>query len=271
MANQVATLNGIDISKIGSVDSIIYSKIADINRIPFVSSTIDLSTGLVAYFTFDETTGNLLNRRGKTSMWRDGSVNELYMTGVPSYSQSGKYNTAFGFNGVDEGVDFGLWSYDLSLNMTISMWVYDSNLSGAHSLFTRYYAAVGYRCWWLGTTNASTYFSVYDTANTATTIYHTTPISLNTWTHVVATKNGSEIALYLNDVSVRSFSAPVQMEEGATNNPRARIACYTQSGKYWSGRIDETAVWDRGLTPEEVAYLYNSGAGRYYTLSGGWT
>jgi hypothetical protein len=33
----------------------------------------------------------------------------------------------------------------------------------------------------------------------------------------------------------------------------------------WDGYWDQTAIWNRALTVEEITYIYNSGSGRAYS------
>lgn len=84
------------------------------------------------------------------------------------------------------------------------------------------------------------------------------------WHHIVAVTDatGTEFgaAVYIDGVldtttsgtpALASNAQPVMIGE----NPEAR-------NREWEGEIDDVGIWNRVLTPEEVAHIYNSGTGR---------
>jgi len=85
----------------------------------------------------------------------------------------------------------------------------------------------------------------------------TTPIfSTEEWHHVVGTYNGKESAIYIDGEKVVSQNASGEMTPstgpiflGAKWNDPAH------PGDYWKGKIDEVAVFNRGLTEDEIKSL----------------
>jgi hypothetical protein len=88
------------------------------------------------------------------------------------------------------------------------------------------------------------------------------------WHHVVATAdtvNGGK--LYVDGSEVASTPGPIAITDRANamqigGNPDA-------GGRGWDGILDDVGIWNRALTADEVASLWNNGAGT--SISGGAT
>lgn len=89
----------------------------------------------------------------------------------------------------------------------------------------------------------------------------------NTWYHLLFVRNGNTVQGYLN--GVLEFSGTAAWPGGA--NPGDKItfggrADYFAAGKghlTFQGRVDEAAVWDRALSAQEAAQLYQSALPTY--------
>jgi len=84
-------------------------------------------------------------------------------------------------------------------------------------------------------------------------------IQTGDWFHVVGTTDlaTGDTEVFVNGVSVGTNSGGGIVDDPATNlwignNPEA-------DGRQWDGRIDDVAQWNRVLTAEEVALIYNEG------------
>lgn len=80
------------------------------------------------------------------------------------------------------------------------------------------------------------------------------------WHHVAVTHDATgNITMYIDGEEAASEGAWV-LSNGAGlplqigGNPQA-------ANRGWDGNIDDVAIWDRALTPEEVALIWNDGAG----------
>ena len=78
----------------------------------------------------------------------------------------------------------------------------------------------------------------------------------NTWTHVALTYNGSTITVYANGVALNS--------ESKTGNISDSGAPFNLGGRedgccYYTGSIDEVEVFDRTLSPSDIAAIYQAG------------
>jgi len=93
-------------------------------------------------------------------------------------------------------------------------------------------------------------------------------IPLNTWTHIVVSRNAGTTSFYINGSLDGTFAD--------TENFQSQI--FTLGGPvdvpgdpeylHYDGRIDEVGVWNRALTGAEITSLYNSGAGKAYPFAG---
>lgn len=101
-------------------------------------------------------------------------------------------------------------------------------------------------------------------------------VAVNTWHHVLFTASYNAIGgpgnLYFDGVLVASGFASLQIPSfhdlflGVVD---ANIFGVPLLLEPLQGRMDKVALWDRSLTPDEVAALYNGGAGFALTPGGG--
>ncbi len=91
----------------------------------------------------------------------------------------------------------------------------------------------------------------------------TTPgvtLTLNTWTHVVATRTAAGYTeIWLNGVKRGFGSGPAANSLPAANT---YIGCRGDSYSYFHGAIDEVGIWGEVISDAMIASLYNAGAGR---------
>jgi len=83
-------------------------------------------------------------------------------------------------------------------------------------------------------------------------------ISEGEWVHIAATWDGTTAVTYVNGVQVNSGAFQI----GPKLDAHIWLAaCNTGPANNFNGTIDEAAIWDRVLSADEVAALYNNGAG----------
>lgn len=78
-----------------------------------------------------------------------------------------------------------------------------------------------------------------------------TTVSLNTWSHIAATWDGSSVITYVNGSPVRTVAASGTM--GDPTVIRLGDAAGTLGTESFQGRIDDVKIWNRALSPTEVA------------------
>jgi hypothetical protein len=81
------------------------------------------------------------------------------------------------------------------------------------------------------------------------------------WHHAVLTSDGAITRWYLDGVARGTGVDP----NGVFHDPAGvfRIAAYVTGATFLPGSLDEVAIWDRVLTPAEVAALYLAGTETY--------
>ena len=84
------------------------------------------------------------------------------------------------------------------------------------------------------------------------------PLELNTWHHIACTYDGEDLRAYCDGEQVAETKIGRERTPGATPLSIAR----RQDGyNTFTGRIDEVAVYDRALTPDEVKARFEAGGG----------
>jgi hypothetical protein len=88
-----------------------------------------------------------------------------------------------------------------------------------------------------------------------TSCYSETPYVLRKWQHVVATKDGANMRLYINGELVAQGNDPSELPSGL----RLLVGkLYPgSSDRPFAGQLDELAIYNRALTPEEIGTHYH--------------
>ncbi len=204
---------------------------------------MSLTTNLINYWKFDESSGNASDLIGGVTLTNS---NVTYV--------AGKINNGASFNGTSAQFS-GTGGSSLSQPFSLQAWIkpiggtyimafrnagnnqnYDINLDvGSHVQVGTYNGSGG------------------DSITSSTTV------SASNWYHIVAVFNGASSALYVNNVAytgtINALTCGTQWYFGAN-----------AGASWYSGLIDECAVWTRALTATEVSQLYNGGAGLAYPL-----
>lgn len=88
---------------------------------------------------------------------------------------------------------------------------------------------------------------------TKTLIASTGSVPLNQWSHAVARYDGSTMKLYLNGVEVGSTAKTGSLSTNA--NIGVNIGRNPDGYGEWDGRIDDTRIYNKALTPAEIQQL----------------
>jgi hypothetical protein len=94
--------------------------------------------------------------------------------------------------------------------------------------------------------------------------------TLNSWSHVVATWNGSSATLYVNGAVADSTNDPAANGVYNASTSANFIIAATDSGSPYAGSVDETAFYGTALTPAQILNHYNKAttgtAGEYHAI-----
>jgi hypothetical protein len=212
-----------------------------------------LLNGLLAYWNFDEASGNLINQLGDSNF--DGTL-----VGGVTQGQAGKVGNSYLFNGTTGYINLSNETLDLSTtDFTIDVWV---NVPFVVQMFIfdkRDSASDGLR-FELNSNVPKIFMNSISITGGA--------IGNNSWFHILFTadRNGNGI-IYVNN----SAGTPVDISASGDLNisTKARIGArsFTSPLAHYKGNMDEMAIYNRILTPDEIALRYNSGNGNTYPFN----
>lgn len=188
---------------------------------------------------------------------------ETNLTGAgstPSYQN--QYSLTF--DGVDDYVDCGSTSYLQNLTeFSISIWAkqptatstqcligdWNFNTSGNFALETG--TASG------GATKLTFYIrELNGTIRTTTTQNYV--FTQNVWNHIAVTFNSGTLNIYVNGIA-QGLNLPSLPSSLSYNDGTLDIGYFEGLGRYFSGGIDEVAIFDSELTQSDVTTIFGTG------------
>lgn len=151
------------------------------------------------------------------------------------------------FNGSGSYVNLGAWAP--GTNWSLEAWVMPASLPGGRRTIIG--SAASYRDWSL--TLQDGHLAINVIKNGAAVAYADPNLAVpGKWYHMVGTCDGTNATLYLNGVAVASGPVDLNYPLNATG---ARIGSAICCGEYFPGAITEASVWNKALSPSEVATL----------------
>lgn len=205
--------------------------------------------GMVAQYHFEESGTDFY----------DGSFYEQHGectgTSCPT-STTGQFGRAVAFDGNDAIVVTDVLTDGSPIDLdtlSISGWVYPTAAAGANgsTLLTK---GNGNYALSLAPNGTFLRFTTHDaTCSVAMTVQSGSSLTLNQWTHITATYDGSHLRLYLNGKEDGTAAGtgglcqnndPIQMGNGSTGG--------------FTGRLDEMRLFDRALSDAEIYALAQS-------------
>jgi glucose/arabinose dehydrogenase/PKD repeat protein len=216
---------------------------------PARTVTVNNTTGvgLVASYSFNEGSGTTLIDR--TGNGRTGTVSGA------TWTTQGKYGSALSFDGVNDWVTVAdANALDLTTGMTLEAWVYPT-ASGSGSwrnvLIKERTGGEAYNLYANTDTNVPAVYVVRAAQmNVPLDARGTGALPLNTWTHLAATYDGTTLRMFVNGAQAGSRAVSGAM---VTSTGALRIGGNSLWGEYFAGRIDEVRIYNRALTPAEIA------------------
>ena len=218
--------------------------------------TIGIWDGVVGAWNMDEASGTRVDRVAGRDLSVGGSVpaatgkngNAAELNGAPNYL----YNTSVPLLGA-RALSFSFWmEWVGSPNAALQIAGNDSSIQILASK--------------IGITRSQLYVAVGGPY--VAMLSNIEVIPFTGWSHIVVTYDGygstnyQKCAGYVNG-SVLTWET--QSGTMSSSWPVDGIAPGTsQQSSYSSARMDELVIWNRVLTPVDVAELYNSGTGKFY-------
>jgi len=230
----------------------------------------DIADGLVGYWPLDEGAGT-------TTEDVSGNGSEGTVYGGPNWVD-GKFGSALEFDGSDDYVDCGnpnILDFGTS-DFTISAWVNSTNVGGETVVANGGDNSGGIR--WRLRVFGTTPQIVLDDDVTKLDPPGSIDVTDGGWHHILALRRGTIIRVYVDAVEDPATTAhsestiPADYDLSGTSQHNAYIGCLTlhdtgEIAKFFAGMIDDVAIWNRALTPEEIIYLWNDGVGNTVSVS----
>ncbi|MCK5285717.1 MAG: hypothetical protein KAJ58_00625 [Candidatus Pacebacteria bacterium] len=188
----------------------------------------------------------------KTPYSNDGTI-----TGPTSTTgKDGESDGALSFDGVDDYINLGDGSsVNVTGSQTISMWLYPTNFSARRNPINKAYGGEGTITQELDGDLNYYYGTAGGNAAPYQSFRTTSPLTLNTWNHLVLTRDLDNMVLkwYLNGEEITSVAASYS---SATASSADLIIGDGYTSNY-AGKISDVNLYNRALSAEEVDLLYH--------------
>ena len=206
----------------------------------------------------------LLTCQGNTIADASSSGHSISVTGNAA-ANLGSPASAFVFDG--SNYDYILSAANPTLNwgtgdFTVELWVNVSSSSTFGKLFsTEVNAQEEEENTFVISMNGSLQLSVTTYSTVLISASSATAISANTWTHIVVTRQGTTLTLYIDKSSAGTATSSINYVAGGyTTGALPRSLTNTN----WSGKISNIKAYKgKALTVEEIEQNYNATKGRY--------
>jgi len=210
-----------------------------------------IDAGLIGYWLLDEDNG--LTAKDEVNLQGGALIN-----GPVWRPEEGKVGGALEFDGVDDYVDLGAMGQVSGLGLTIAFWFNADDFEIHEARFISKASGVQDEdhYWMVSTLNETAVrFRLKAGGSTSTLISESGAVALNTWHHIAATYNGSQMHLYVDGSRVGSLEKSGQID----TNPAVLAVLGNQSpgagDRPFDGLIDNVRVYNRALSSNAVSML----------------
>ncbi|MBN2272273.1 MAG: hypothetical protein JXN61_16805 [Sedimentisphaerales bacterium] len=210
-----------------------------------IGEYVEPDRSLLAHWALDESAGTV----AADSSWNN---HDGFLSSGPAIQWvPGYMGIALSFPGGDYADCGNSSMFDVTAGISVAAWV---NINTVPADWTAILTK-GDEAWRLSTDVSTTkmHFAVTG-APDYWAAYGTTELTPGYWHHVVGTYDGSHIRLYIDGVE---DAGPVPYDGGVTTS-QANVwigGNSGMSGREFDGMIDEAAVWNRALSPEEIQWI----------------
>ena len=229
-------------------------EISDFRDIVRSGLVLDLDAGMNASY----------NGSGTTWIDLSGNGNNGTLVNTPTYNSSGYFDFDYTQS---ESISFNSSSSLQFLNRspyTLESWVYPTRNPGASNwtgIFDREDTSTGsrdgYNLYFLGSAGTDTFFTTerfVAGTNNNTFVTLNQSVSVNNWSHIVATYDGTTLTLYRNGTSVGTPATST----GNISNTSKTLTIGVRGGQYFGGRISNAKIYNAALSASQVLQNYNA-------------
>ncbi|MCP4135567.1 MAG: LamG domain-containing protein [bacterium] len=215
-----------------------------------VASSLAVSgmNDFVAYYPFN----------GSTNDQSGNAVNFTAGSGSFAADRDGNGSKAYSFNGSSDYLSSpDPAPLDAATELSISVWVYLANPASNQKILGKVYfdGSSLWKGYMVGVDGSQLNVELWDTGGVQYTVSGGA-ISANTWTHLAVTwETNGKLKAYINGTCVQTVNAganPISTATGGTFKLGAGAWC----NFFWvNGRMDDIRIYNRKLSPTEVAVL----------------
>ncbi|MCC7289877.1 LamG domain-containing protein, partial [bacterium] len=215
---------------------------------------VDLNT--ISLWHLDET--------GGTGAYIKDSANSAN-NGTPTGTAvaNGIAGKARSFNGSSDLIDVGDGTtLDASSTMTLSVWIkHTGSWPTNEGIIGKRIGTTEYAQYSLGVSSGSLYWLQSSTGTTWQTLVSTTSLpSPDQWHHIVGTNDGTVARLYIDGVEVGSADgSPATSLAASTESLKIGQTRISGANDYFTGQIDEVALYNIAKNSEEIAEMFRQG------------
>jgi hypothetical protein len=251
-----AQLDFDDSSWPGGINGIGYETgIADPQEESFAAKV--LATEPEAFWRLNETTGPAAINSGTEGVESEGGYLGNFVLGQPgpqppAYPIFEPNNRAPGFDGATTYVNGPFELVNDLPEFTIGGWIYPTATQPSHTGLFGQNDAMEFGF------NTSSTIQIWTPRGSAAATY---PFANNTWHYVTAVGGNGQLSLYFDGVLAQTTAiSAANFGESEFNFNIGGGGIFNNSGDFFTGRIDEVAVWFRALSTNEISALLSTNA-----------
>jgi hypothetical protein len=214
-----------------------------------ISAFIDFDNSLKGWWRMDEIDGS-----GNPLDYSDYNNHGTRANGAVQ-AEEGALGKGFEFDGIDDYVDCGgSSSLNIIGDLTISTWVYMKDAMSYPFILGKPNGANDWGYLFQFDADSRRVNLYLEDANQEWTTEADTAVTLNQWTHLAVTYDGTTIQYYFNGAPDGTKSAAVG---GSIKSNTASVLIGKRSDGFpFKGTIDDVMIFDRVLSVNEIAELY---------------
>ncbi len=218
-----------------------------------------LADGPAAYWRLDEATGS--QAADASGHGKSGTYSSTGVTRGVAGALTGDPDTAASFDGASGAVAVtGVGNFTGTSAFSAEAWVnpsaFPANVWGR--ILSQENNAANAPGWSLYVDSSTgTLSATRANAAGADWVGGSTALPLNKWSHVVLTYDGSTLRLYLNGQPLQTVPSTRGLP---TSSAALEVAGSFGAGQFFSGRVDEPAVYSKALSAGQVLAHYNAGS-----------
>lgn len=235
------------------------------------STTFNLYNGLKGYWTQNESSWN-----GTSGEVKDSSINGSNGTANGGVTTTtGQYGNAGDFQGTNDDVSIATesnYDFENTDSFSVASWVKPNvTRSGGlfgYQIFSKLDSTSPFPGWefellWDGSSKTVLRPLLINSSPTnVLDVRGTTDIPNSSWVHVAFTYNGtsnaSGVKMYINGVLETTTTSSNTLSASILNNITPRIGSRNNVNSFFIGQIDDTRVYRRVLSDDEVGQLYSN-------------